>query len=35
MVRTRSDAAVEIDSAAKRAKYFAELFDRKVRFEAT
>jgi len=26
---------VEIDSAAKRAKYFAELFDRKVRFEAT
>ena len=35
MIRTRSDAAVEIDSAAKRAKYFAELFDRKVRFEAT
>lgn len=33
IVRTRSDAGVEIASAAKRAKYFASLFETKVRFE--
>ena len=33
VVRARSDAAMEIASAAKRAKYFAELFEKKVRFE--
>jgi exopolyphosphatase / guanosine-5'-triphosphate,3'-diphosphate pyrophosphatase len=32
VVRARSDAAMEIASAAKRAKYFATLFDKKVRF---
>ena len=35
LVRTRSEAEVEIASAAKRAKYFSELFDKKVRFEAS
>ncbi len=35
LVRTRSDAGGEIASAAKRAKYFSELFDKKVRFEAS
>jgi len=35
IVRTRSDAGVEIASAAKRAKYFASLFETKVRFEAS
>jgi exopolyphosphatase / guanosine-5'-triphosphate,3'-diphosphate pyrophosphatase len=35
LVRTRSEAGVEIASAAKRAKYFSELFDKKVRFEAS
>ena len=34
MVRTRSDASVEIASATKRAKYFANLFDVEVLFEA-
>ena len=34
-VRTRTDAAVEIAAAAKRAKYFASLFERKVRIEAS
>jgi len=33
VVRARSDAASEIASAEKRAKYFAELFEKKVRFE--
>jgi len=33
-VRTRSDASVEIASAMKRAKYFAQLFDVEVRFES-
>ena len=33
VVRARSDAAMEIASATKRAKYFATLFDKKVRFE--
>jgi exopolyphosphatase / guanosine-5'-triphosphate,3'-diphosphate pyrophosphatase len=33
MVRTRSDASVEIASATKRAKYFANLFDVEVLFE--
>jgi len=33
IVRTRADAAMEIASAAKRAKYFASLFEKKVRFE--
>ena len=33
-VRTRSDASVEIASATKRAKYFANLFDVEVRFES-
>jgi exopolyphosphatase/guanosine-5'-triphosphate,3'-diphosphate pyrophosphatase len=32
-VRTRSDSAVEIASARKRAKYFADLFEVEVRFE--
>jgi exopolyphosphatase/guanosine-5'-triphosphate,3'-diphosphate pyrophosphatase len=35
LVRARSDAGVEIASAAKRAKYFSTLFDKKVRFEAS
>ena len=35
VVRARSDAGVEIASAAKRAKYFSSLFDKKVRFEAS
>jgi exopolyphosphatase/guanosine-5'-triphosphate,3'-diphosphate pyrophosphatase len=35
IVRTRSDAGVEIASAVKRAKYFASLFETKVRFEAS
>lgn len=35
LVRARSDAGVEIASAAKRAKYFADLFETKVRFEAS
>jgi exopolyphosphatase/guanosine-5'-triphosphate,3'-diphosphate pyrophosphatase len=34
LIRTRSDASVEIASARKRAKYFAELFDVEVRVEA-
>jgi exopolyphosphatase / guanosine-5'-triphosphate,3'-diphosphate pyrophosphatase len=34
-VRTRSDAAVEIAAATKRAKYFASLFETKVRIEAS
>jgi Exopolyphosphatase len=34
MVRTRSDASVEIASATRRAKYFASLFDVEVLFEA-
>ncbi|HUJ12306.1 MAG TPA: Ppx/GppA phosphatase family protein [Thermoanaerobaculia bacterium] len=34
-VRARADAAMEIASAEKRAKYFAELFEKKVRFEAS
>ena len=33
LVRTRSDAAVEIAAAEKRARYFGTLFERKVRFE--
>jgi exopolyphosphatase/guanosine-5'-triphosphate,3'-diphosphate pyrophosphatase len=33
-VRTRSDSSVEIASARKRAKYFADLFEVEVRFEA-
>lgn len=33
VARTRADASVEIESAAKRAKYFGKLFDVKVRFE--
>ncbi|MGA7616965.1 MAG: Ppx/GppA phosphatase family protein [Thermoanaerobaculia bacterium] len=32
LVRARTDAAVEIAEAAKRARYFSNLFDRKVRF---
>lgn len=35
LVRARSDAAMEIASAAKRAKYFASLFEKKVRFQAS
>jgi len=34
-VRTRSDAAVEVAAATKRAKYFASLFETKVRIEAS
>src|SRR5262249_23867911 len=34
-VRTRTDAAVEIAAATKRAKYFASLFETKVRIEAS
>ena len=34
-VRTRTDAAVEIAAAMKRAKYFASLFETKVRIEAS
>jgi exopolyphosphatase/guanosine-5'-triphosphate,3'-diphosphate pyrophosphatase len=33
IVRTRSDSSVEIASARKRAKYFADLFEVEVRFE--
>lgn len=33
-VRVRSKASVEIAAAKKRARYFAELFDRRVRFDA-
>ena len=32
LVRARSDASVEIAAASKRARYFSELFERKVRF---
>ena len=32
-VRARSDASVEIAAAAKRARYFGTLFERKVKFE--
>ena len=35
IVRARSDAGMEIASAAKRAKYFSSLFDKKVRFETS
>jgi exopolyphosphatase / guanosine-5'-triphosphate,3'-diphosphate pyrophosphatase len=35
LVRARSEAAVEITSAAKRAKYFSSLFDKKVRFQVS
>jgi exopolyphosphatase/guanosine-5'-triphosphate,3'-diphosphate pyrophosphatase len=35
LVRARSDAGVEIASAARRAKYFSSLFEKKVRFEAS
>ncbi len=35
IIRTRSEAGMEIASAAKRAKYFASLFDKKVRFETS
>jgi exopolyphosphatase/guanosine-5'-triphosphate,3'-diphosphate pyrophosphatase len=34
-VRTRTDAAVEIAAATRRAKYFAALFETKVRIEAS
>jgi exopolyphosphatase/guanosine-5'-triphosphate,3'-diphosphate pyrophosphatase len=34
IVRTRADARVEIAAAARRAKYFGSLFDRKVRIES-
>ena len=34
-VRTRSDAAVEVAAASKRAKYFASLFEAKVRIEVS
>lgn len=34
IVRSRANAAMEIASAEKRAKYFASLFEKKVRFEA-
>ena len=34
LIRTRSDASVEIASARKRAKYFAQLFDVEVVVEA-
>jgi len=33
LVRTRSNAAVEIAAAEKRARYFGTLFERKIRFE--
>jgi exopolyphosphatase/guanosine-5'-triphosphate,3'-diphosphate pyrophosphatase len=33
LVRARTDASVEIAAAERRARYFAELFDRNVRFE--
>jgi exopolyphosphatase/guanosine-5'-triphosphate,3'-diphosphate pyrophosphatase len=33
LVRTRSDASVEIAAASKRARYFSDLFERKVRFQ--
>ena len=35
IVRARADAGVEIASAARRAKYFSSLFERKVRFETS
>jgi exopolyphosphatase/guanosine-5'-triphosphate,3'-diphosphate pyrophosphatase len=34
IARTRADASVELEGARKRARYFADLFDVKVRFEA-
>ena len=34
IARTRADAEIEIESARKRAKYFASLFDVRVRFES-
>ncbi len=34
LVRARTDASVEIAAAAKRARYFSNLFDRKVRFRS-
>lgn len=33
IARTRADASVEIESAARRSKYFARLFDTRVKFE--
>ncbi len=33
VARTRSDASIEIESAEKRAKYFAKVFDTNVKFE--
>jgi len=33
IARTRADASVEIESAEKRSKYFARLFDTRVKFE--
>jgi exopolyphosphatase/guanosine-5'-triphosphate,3'-diphosphate pyrophosphatase len=35
IVRARSEARMEVASAAKRARYFASLFDKKVRFEVS
>jgi exopolyphosphatase/guanosine-5'-triphosphate,3'-diphosphate pyrophosphatase len=35
IVRARSDAGMEIASAARRAKYFSSLFDKKVHFETS
>ena len=35
IVRARADAGMEIASAARRAKYFSSLFDKKVRFETS
>jgi len=35
IVRTRSDAGMEIASAVRRAKYFSSLFDKKIRFETS
>ena len=32
-VRARSEASVEIEAAAKRARYFADLFEKKVKFQ--
>jgi exopolyphosphatase/guanosine-5'-triphosphate,3'-diphosphate pyrophosphatase len=34
LVRARADAEVELTDAAKRARYFGELFEKKVRFES-
>ena len=34
IARTRVDAEVEMESAEKRAKYFASLFDVSVRFDS-